>query len=121
MQRWVARVVACVVIGWTSANQITASDAVSVSVSPTVANEPARVTIRVSVEPDADNRALDVITESENFFRRSYRQLEGERSARTSVFEYDGLPAGDYQVRVVLIAEDGSPEAVAVARMQIRP
>lgn len=113
--------VACVVIAWMSANQITASDAVSVTVSPTVAQEPARITIRVSVEPDADNRALNVITESENFFRRSFQQLEGERSARTSVFEYDGLPAGDYEVRVVLVAEDGTPGVIAVARMKIRP
>jgi hypothetical protein len=92
-----------------------------VRVSPAVATEPARITILISVEPDADNRALDVITESENFFRRSYRQLDGERSARTSVFEYDGIPAGDYDVRAVLIAVDGSPGAIAVARMKIRP
>jgi hypothetical protein len=109
------------VIAWLSANQIAASDAVSVRVSPAVAHAPARIIVRVSVEPDADNRALEVITESENFFRSSYRQLEGERSARTSVFEYHGLPAGDYEVRVVLIAADGSPEADAVAKMKIRP
>ena len=112
--------VACVVIAWLSANQITASDAVSVTVSPTVAHEPARITIRVLVEPDSDNRALNVITESENFFRRSFQQLEGERSARTSVFEYDGLPAGDYEVRVVLVVVNGSSGAAAVAKMKIR-
>jgi hypothetical protein len=120
MKRW-ACVFTCTVIAWVSANQITASDAVSVRVSPAVATEPARITIRVSVEPDADNRALDVITESENFFRRSYRQLDGERSARTSVFEYDGIPAGDYDVRAVLIAVDGSSLAMAVAKARIRP
>jgi len=114
-------VVAGIVVAWLSVSRMTGSDAVSVSVSPTVAHEPARITIRVSVEPDSDNRALDVITESKNFFRRSYRQLEGERSARSSVFEYDGLPAGDYEIRVVLIAMDGTPGAIAVARMRIRP
>ena len=113
--------VAGIVVAWLSVSRMTGSDAVSVSVSPTVAHEPARITIRVSVEPDSDNRALDVITESKNFFRRSYRQLEGERSARSSVFEYDGLPAGDYEIRVVLIAMDGTPGAIAVARMRIRP
>jgi hypothetical protein len=115
-----SRVLACVAIAWLSANQLTAGDAVSVSVSPTVATEPARITILVSVKPDADNRALDVITESEDFFRRSYRQLDGERSARTSVFEYDGIPAGDYEVRAVLIAADGSSVAKAIAKMKIR-
>jgi methionine-rich copper-binding protein CopC len=120
MQRW-PRLIACVVIAWVSANQIAASDAVTVTVSPTVASEPARITIVVSVEPDADNRALEVITESEHFFRSSYRQLEGERSARTSVFVYHGLPAGDYEVRVVLVAVDDDPRAAAVARIEIRP
>jgi hypothetical protein len=120
MTRW-ARVGTCTVIAWLSANQIAASDAVSVSVSPAVAQAPARITVRVSVEPDADNRAVEVITESEDFFRSSYRQLEGERSARTSVFEYRGLPAGDYEVRVVLIGADGSQGTAAVAKMKIRP
>jgi hypothetical protein len=119
MKSW-SRVAACVAIAWLSANQMTASDAVTVTVSPTVAHEPARITIFVSVEPDADNRALDVITESEDFFRRSYRQLEGDRSARTTTFEYNGIPAGDYEIRVVLIGVDGSPGAVAVAKMKIR-
>lgn len=42
-------------------------------------------------------------------------------SARTSVFEYDGLQAGDYDIRVVLVAADGSPGAIAVAKMKVRP
>jgi hypothetical protein len=37
------------------------------------------------------------------------------------VFEYDGLPAGDYHVRVVLVAADGTRGATAVAKMKIRP
>lgn len=116
--RWF--VVASVIIACVSANEIAGSDPVSISVSPAVAREPARITIRVSVEPDADNRAIDVSAESEGFFRRSYRQLEGERSARTNVFEYNGLPAGDYDVRAVLIAADGSPGATAVVKVKIR-
>jgi len=115
-----ARLLTCIVIAWVWANQVTASDAISVSVSPAVGREPARITIRVTVEPDADNRALDVVTESEDFFRRSYRQLDGERSARVSLFEYEGVPAGDYDVRAVLIAADGSPGPIAVVKLKIR-
>lgn len=90
-------------------SDLAAADAVSVRVSPAVAQEPAQITVRVFVDPNPDNRALEVVTESTGFFRKSYRQLDGDRASRTSVFEYRGLPAGDYNVRVVLI--DPSPSA----------
>lgn len=116
------RRVTCVVIVWLlSANEVTVNDAVSVSVSPRVAQEPAQITVRVFVEPDPDNRALEVVAESANFFRRSHVQLDGDRSARTNVFEYHGLPAGDYDVRAVLVEQDDSPRAIAVVKVKIRP
>ena len=73
------RRVTCVVIVWLlSASEVTVNDAVSVIVSPQVANEPARIKVRVLVEPDSDNRALELVTESANFFRRSHVQLDGD-------------------------------------------
>jgi hypothetical protein len=99
---------------------LAAADAVSVSVSPSVAQEPAQITVRVSVEPNHDNRALEVVTESTGFFRKSYRQLDGDRASRTSVFEYRGLPAGDYDVRAVLIDQEGSRHAMANAKVKIQ-
>jgi hypothetical protein len=100
---------------------VAAADAVSVSVSPSVAQEPAQITVRVTVEPNPDNRALEVIAESTDFFRKSHRQLDGDRASRISFFEYRGLPAGDYDVRVQLIDQEGSPQAVANAKVTIRP
>jgi uncharacterized protein (DUF58 family) len=99
---------------------VAAADAVSVSVSPSVAQEPAQITVRVTVEPNPDNRAVEVITESTDFFRKSHRQLDGDRASRTSFFEYRGLPAGDYDVRVVLIDQEGSQQGVANAKVTIR-
>jgi hypothetical protein len=102
-------------------NYVAAADAVTVSVSPSVAQEPAQITVRVTVEPNPDNRALEVTTESTDFFRKSHRQLDGDRASRTSLFEYRGLPAGDYDVRVVVIDEEGSEQAIANAKLTIRP
>jgi hypothetical protein len=110
-----------VIIWLLSASEVTVNDAVSVIVSPQVANEPARIKVRVLVEPDSDNRALELVTESANFFRRSHVQLDGDRAARTNIFVYDGLPAGDYDVRAVLVDQKGNPGAIAVARVKIRP
>jgi hypothetical protein len=114
------RHVPCLAIAWLlSAGQLGSSDAVSVSVSPTVSREPARITVRVSIEPNPDNRALEVIAESPSFFRRSYVQLDGDRAARTRVFQYHDLPAGDYAVRVVVLDADGDQGGLAVAKVII--
>lgn len=116
------RVVPCIAIAWLlSASQLGSGGAVSVRVSPTVAREPARITVRVSVEPNADNRGLEVVAESATFFRSSYLQLDGERAARTSVFQYRDLPAGNYVVRAVLLDREGERDGIAVAKVTIGP
>jgi hypothetical protein len=61
------------------------------------------VTIQLSIEPDSDNRAIQVIAESGAFYRSSEVELDGDRAPRSSVFWYRSLPAGDYEVRSVLI------------------
>lgn len=116
------RVVPCIAIAWLlSASQIDSSGAVSVKVSPRVAREPAQINVRVSIEPNSDNRALEVIAESATFLRRSYQQLDGDRAARTSVFQYRDLPAGDYDVRAVLFDGKGGLEGLAVVKVKVRP
>jgi len=77
-------------------------------------------TVRVLVEPDAENRALEITVESENCFSKSRHQLDDDRTARTRVFEYRDLPAGDYDCRAVLIDQSGDSAAVATATVSIR-
>jgi hypothetical protein len=95
-------------------------DAVSVSALPAVAHEPARITVRVFVEPDSANRALEMFAESENFFSKSRLQLDGDRSARSHTFDYRDLPAGNYDFRAVLVDQNGDPGAIATAKVSIR-
>jgi hypothetical protein len=104
-----------------SAVQIDSSGAVSVNVSPRVAREPARIIVRVTIEPNSDNRALEVVAESATFFRSSRQQLDGAHAARTSVFQYRDLPAGDYAVRAVLRDAAGGLEGIAAVTVKIDP
>lgn len=90
---------------------VSAGSKLAIHVSPAVAYEPASLTIRLSVEPNADNRTLVVVAESQEFFRSSYLYLDGERAARTSVVSYRSLPAGDYQVRGTLLDSRGEARA----------
>ena len=72
-------------------------------VSPSFAFAPANLNVRAVMEADADNRIIEIVAESPDFYRSSQNQLEGERAPRTNVFEFHGLPSGTYEVSATLI------------------
>ncbi len=90
-----------------------ADGSLSMRVSPATSFAPANLVIRTRVEPDADNRAIEVILDGEDFLRSSMIQLEGDRARKTTVFEFSSVPPGEYQVTASLIAADGKRRAVA--------
>ena len=98
---------------------IDAREPLTMRVWPAVSSEPASVIIRVSVEPDPDNRAIMVVAESADFFRSSQLQLDGDRSSRTNVLEYRGLPAGAYEIRGILVGSRGQERSIARATVTV--
>jgi hypothetical protein len=84
-----------------------AGERMMLKVSPAVAFAPANLVVRATIPADADNRAVEIVAESEDFYRSSQIQLEGERAARTSMFEFRSLPPGTYEVRANLLGADG--------------
>jgi hypothetical protein len=88
-----------------------------VHVSPSVSAAPATVRIRVTVAPAADNRAVAIAVDSDDFFRSSEVALEGDRAPRTIFIEYKSLPPGRYEIRGVLVGSRG--QQVGVARSGI--
>jgi len=91
-------------------------------VSPTMALAPARLTVRVTVEADADNRYLEVVAESSDFYRSSQVQLDGSGAGPLQVFEFRNLPTGLYQITGVLIGEHGLRGTVTrMAKVQPSP
>ena len=87
------------------------------AVSPLQSFAPTNLTIRVHVEPDADNRTLEVVAESGEYYRSSRIQLDGADAPRTISVEMRNLPGGDYDVRSALI--DGAGRERAAVRTQI--
>ena len=75
-----------------------AKESVSIRVSPAFSFAPANLVIRASVEPDAQNRSIEVIADSEEFYRSSLVELEGDRAPKTMLFEFRGLPPGDCEL-----------------------
>jgi hypothetical protein len=89
-------------------------------VSPAVAMAPGFLTVRVSVEAAAENRSLQVVAESPDFYRSSQIELDGAQAAPLAVFEFRNLPSGLYQVTGVLVGVSG-PRATAIGLAKVQP
>ena len=94
-----------------------AGERLTLKVSPAVAFAPANLIVRTMIVADPDNRAMEIIAESPDFYRSSTIQLEGDKAARTSMFEFRSLPPGTYEVRATLVGSNG--ESRAMSRQQI--
>jgi hypothetical protein len=78
-----------------------------------VAFAPADLIIRTIVEPDERNRAVDIVADSDAFYRSSAIPLEGDRAPKTTTVTFHSVPAGAYRVTAVLIGEQGQAKALA--------
>jgi hypothetical protein len=84
-----------------------AGELLMMKVSPAVAFAPANVIVRAVVEADKDNRAIQIVADSEEFYRSSEIQLKGAEAPRVTSVEFRSLPSGSYQFRVILKGAGG--------------
>jgi hypothetical protein len=88
-------------------------------VSPAMAFAPANLVIQTRLEPDADNRFMEVVAQSDGFYRSSAIQLDGDRAPRTVRIEFRSLPPGECQVTAAVIGSDGHRRAVALSHVNV--
>ena len=81
-------------------------------VTPAASRAPGLVTVRASIEADAENRLLEVVAASPDFYRRSEIEVNGAQGQRLNVFTFPNLPAGQYEFTAILIGTQG-PRASA--------
>jgi hypothetical protein len=86
-----------------SAWPLDAGERLKMRVSPAVSFAPATVMVRATIEANRENRAIQIVVESAEFYRSSEIQLDGDRAPRTTVVEFRSLPGGAYEVTAVLI------------------
>ena len=84
-----------------------AGEPLTMAVSPVQSFAPTTLTVRVHVNPDAENRALEVVAESGDYYRSSRIQLDGNEAPQTFVVELRSLPGGNYEIRGALIGTSG--------------
>lgn len=88
------------------------------TVSPRQSFAPTTITIRLQVEPQAENRLVRVTLVSEDFGTATDIPLEGERSAKTQApITYKSVPAGDYEVIAQLF--DSAAKVIATAKSTV--
>jgi hypothetical protein len=97
----------------TGAHVLDGNQPLTLQVSPLMAPAPAFVSVRATVEANDDNRALEVIAQSPDFYRSSRVELPGRNAPRLAVFEYASLPPGLYDITGVLVGTSGRRAAVS--------
>ena len=88
-----------VVLGALSVPQSPAKEIVEIKVHGYYFAAPATVPITVAVEPAERNRILVVEVDSDDYFRSSAVELDGEKEKRLHSVEFKSLPAGEYTLR----------------------
>jgi hypothetical protein len=84
-----------------------AEEPLSLSVSPLQSLAPAHLTVRVHVQPDAGNRSLEIVAESDTYYRSSVIDLDGADAPPVVSLELRNAPGGDYEVTAALIDPAG--------------
>lgn len=104
-----------------AASPLGAGERLAVRVSPVVCFSPANLIVRTTVETDAGNRTLEISAESDNFYRSSEIQLDGDKAPRVTQVYFRDLPSGSFDVRVDLLGADGHMRARAHQQVEVVP
>jgi hypothetical protein len=96
-----------------------ANEPVSLRVSPAVSFAPATLVIQVRIAADAHGRALEIVANSDEFYRASTIPLESDGVAKTTTLQYASVPPGQYEVTATVITSDGKRKAVARAEVKV--
>jgi hypothetical protein len=100
---------------------LTGAERLRALIWPAVASAPAAVRVEVLIEAHDDNRALEIVVDSGDYYRSSVIALEGARGARYHAVQYRALPAGTYEVQVTLRGPGGATRALQRQRLEIVP
>lgn len=114
------RLAACLYLVWMAVT-LDASDRIAMRVNPAMCFAPAFIDVRVTIEPDEDNRTLEIVADSIDFYRSSRITLEGNRAPRVFVHRLRNLPGGEYWIEGILSDARGHTVAATKRRVTVVP
>jgi hypothetical protein len=88
-----------------------ADQALRATVRPRIGHAPAVVIIEALIEPASENRFLDFVVDSGDFYRSSTIELTGAGAPRVNVVEFRAVPAGSYDVLISMREATGKVRA----------
>jgi len=103
------------------ARPLDAGEWMAMTVFPLQSFAPTNVSVRVSIQPHSENRALEILVDSGEFFRSSQIPLDGEHAPRTVTVELRNLPDGEYQVLGSLANGAGRERAAVRQSVRVLP
>jgi hypothetical protein len=110
------RVIFTALCAWalSSGSPMGGHELLTAQISPHIAMAPGFIRVRAFVDASDDNRGLEVVAQSIDYTRISTIELHGAAAPRLNVFEFPGLPAGEYDVRAALLGPNGVRATTAV-------
>ena len=87
---------------------LSADEAISITVRPAVATANGNAQLKVLVARNDMNRSLTWEVDGPNYFRSSTMELSGAAAPRTYFFVVRDLPAGEFEVRAIVVRNDSS-------------
>ncbi len=93
----------------------------AIKVYPSVSFAPAVILVNVHVPTDSENRALELIADSPDYYRSSTVELDGPHAPKTSVFQWRDLPSGEYEVTARLYGPSARARAQVSQHIAVLP
>jgi hypothetical protein len=106
MKRYLGLAIAAGVL--TGSMQMSADEAISITVRPAVTSFRGNAQLRVLVSRNEKNRSLIWEVDGPNYYRSSSITLDGAAAARSYFFMVKDLPAGEFDVRATVKRNDSS-------------
>ena len=111
----------CALLFAASAAATAGSDRLQSRVSPAFTQAPAFVRIEVLVPPNEDNRELEIVVDSGDYYRSSSITLDGANAPSFYSVQYRSMPAGAYEVQVGLRGRSGTLIALEHHWLDVTP
>jgi hypothetical protein len=106
-------------LAFTAVAALGAESRLTLGVTPVMSFAPANLKVRAVVSANEENRSIEVIAESAEFYRSGEIELDGDRAPRTTMVEFRSLPSGVYEIRAILKGPGGNRLAIAERQINI--
>ncbi len=94
-------------VGISAPRRTAAAEGLVLAITPAYATAPGFIRVTATIDVSSENRYLEIVADSEGFFRSSRIPLNGAAAPRRTVVMLQNLPPGEYEIRGVVEGSAG--------------